>query len=131
MKLEINEYYGVSLELITPANSTHPEAELGVLTLSFDPTTGRLFVDWNNGDDSIHFDAFPRELSLDVTAKSTIEFYDTVSIDVSFDSFDEYQSYRNDPDEYLMANHDDEIIGLLMESTPDDTELDINDICES
>jgi len=68
---------------------------------------------------------------LDVTAKSTIEFYDTVSIDVSFDSFDEYQSYRNDPDEYLMANHDDEIIGLLMESTPDETELDINDVCES
>ena len=131
MKIELNEYHGTSLTLVAPENSTNGPAEIGILNISLDSQRGKIYVDWNNGDDSIHFDAFPRELSLDVTAKSTIEFYDTVSIDVSFDSFDEYQSYRNDPDEYLMANHDDEIIGLLMESTPDETELDINDICES
>lgn len=131
MKIELNEYFGVSLELVSPESSMVGQSDLGVLCLTFNSATGRITVDWNSGEETVEFDAFPKELSLDVTAKSTIEIYGTVSVDVSFDTFDDYQSYRNEPEEYLLANHDDEIIGLLMQDTPDETELDINDICES
>jgi len=131
MKLEINEYYGVSLELSTPANSTNGEAELGVLTISFKPDTGRLFVDWNNGDDSAEFDAFPRELQLDVTAKATIEYHGSASIDVSFDTFDDYQSYRNDPEEYILAHYEEDIVCSLQEDSPDDVEIEIQDVLET
>jgi len=131
MKLELNEYTGTSLTLVAPENSTNGPAEIGILNISLDTQRGKIYVDWNNGDDGAHFDAYPSELSLDVTAKTTVEIYGTVSIDVSFDTFDDYQSYREDPEEYLLAHNDDEIIGLLMQDTPDDTELDINDICES
>ena len=131
MKLELNEYYGVSLELVAPDNSTNGQADLGVLLLMFDSSTGRITVDWNSGEETVEFDAYPKELSLDINAKATVEYHDVVSIDLSFETFDDYQSYRNDPEEYLLAHHEEEIVESLQENSPDDVEIDIRDVHES
>lgn len=131
MKIELNEYFGVSLELVAPDNSTNGQSDLGVLCLTFNSSTGRITVDWNSGEETVEFDAYPKELSLDINAKATIEYHEVVSFDVSFDTFDDYQSYRNDPVEYLTAHHEQDIVESLMENSPDDVDIDIMDVHES
>lgn len=131
MKIEINEYYGTSLTLVSPENSTNGPAEIGILNITLDSQRGKIYVDWNNGDDGAHFDAYPSELSLDVTAKATVEYHDTISLDVTFDTFDDYQSYMNDPEEYISANYEDDIVSSLIDNTPDDVDFDVLDINES
>lgn len=131
MKIEINEYYGTSLTLVAPENSTNGPAEIGILNITLDSQRGKIYVDWNNGDDGAHFDAYPSELSLDVTAKATVEYHETISLDVTFDTFDDYQSYMNDPEEFISANYEDDIVSSLIDNTPDDVDFDVLDINES
>jgi|TARA_R100000149_G_scaffold21694_1_gene8224 hypothetical protein len=123
MRIELTEFLNAKLELVAPANSTFGESNLGVLNVSFNPKRGEVILDWNDGEETFTLGAYPKSLELTVDARATVIKTASVDIEVEFPCYDAYGQYKEDPENYILANHHDEIMNELDE---DDVELELD-----
>lgn len=123
MKVNLTEYLNVQLELVAPENSTYGELEVGVLNITFNSTRGEVILDWNGGEDAVTFGAYPKSLELTVDARATVIKSASVDIEVEFPCYDAYCQYQEDPENYILAHHEGEIMNELDE---DDVELELD-----
>ena len=123
MRIELTEFLNAKLELVAPANSTFSESNLGVLNVSFNPKRGEVILDWNDGEETFTLGAYPKSLDLTVDAKATVIKSASVDIEVEFPCYDSYCQYQEDPENYILAHHENEIMNELDE---DDVELELD-----
>ena len=123
MKVNLTEYLNVQLELVAPENSTYGELEIGVLNITFNATRGEVILDWNSGEDAVTFGAYPKSLELTVDARATVVKTGSVDVEVEFPCYDAYCQYQEDPENYILAHHENEIMNELDE---DDVELELD-----
>ena len=123
MKVNLTELLNVQLELVAPENSIHGELEVGVLNITFNAERGEVILYWNNGAETVTFGAYPKSLELTVDAKATVIKSASVDIEVEFPCYDAYCQYQEDPENYILAHHENEIMNELDE---DDVELELD-----